>query len=111
MSQHDDQVYIGHILESIQKAEKYLAGYSFDDFEKDEKTIDAIIRNFEIIGEASNKVSDNFKESHPGINFRPAVSMRNRLAHGYDDIDLQTVWDAVKYDLPALKKDIEELLK
>ena len=110
MSKHDDQVYLEHILASIQKAEKYLAGHSFDRFERDDKTIDAVIRNFEIIGEACNNISDNFKESHHEIDFRPAVSMRNRLAHGYDEIDLKTVWDAVKQDLPALRKDIETLL-
>lgn len=109
MSKHDDRVYLEHILESIQKAEKYLNGYTFAEFEKDDRTIDAIIRNFEIIGEASNNISIHFKESHPEIDFRSATSMRNRLAHGYDDIDLQTVWGTVKEDLPVLRRDIENL--
>ena len=109
MGKHEDHVYIGHILESIEKTEKYLDGYSFEQFENDDRTIDAIVRNFEIIGEASNNISSAFKELHPEVDFRSATSMRNRLAHGYDDIDLKTVWDAVMQDFPALKKSIKDI--
>lgn len=110
MSKHDDKVYLGHILESIQKTEKYVEDSSFGDFEQDDKTIDAVIRNFEIIGEASTSISNDFKELHPHIDFRSATSMRNRLAHGYDDINLKVVWDAIKQDFPELKKEIENIL-
>ena len=110
MSQHDDKVYLGHILESIKKIEQYLGDCDFKQFETNGLLVDGIIRNFEIIGEASNNISGEFKENNRGVNFRPAVSMRNRLAHGYDDINLHTIWDAIKQDLPVLETEIEKLL-
>lgn len=65
MNRHDDNVYINHILESILKIEQFVKNYTYDSFINDIKTIDAVVRNFEIIGEASNNISNDFKESHP----------------------------------------------
>lgn len=107
MSKHNDNVYLGHILESIERIEKFVEGYSFREFQNDDKTVDAVIRNFEIIGEASNNISDEFVLAHPEINLRPVISFRNRLVHGYDDINLETVWSTIKDDLTPLKDEIE----
>jgi len=109
MTKHDNKVYLAHILKAIQKIEDYAGGYSFEDFQNDGKTIDAVIRNFEIIGEASNNISEEFKVAHREVDFRPAISMRNWLAHGYDEIDLKIVWDAIKQDLPELAKQIKKI--
>lgn len=68
------------------------------------------ICNLEIIGEASNNITEEFKEKHSNLNFRPAVSMRNKLAHGYDDVDLEIVWKTVTEDLPILKHQLLEHL-
>jgi uncharacterized protein with HEPN domain len=110
MSNHDDKVYLGHILESIDKVLQFTKDSSFESFESNVMMIDAVIRNFEIIGEASNNISNNFKESNPNIDFRSVISFRNRLAHGYDDINLETVWSTIKEDLPDLKDKIDTFL-
>lgn len=109
MTKHSDKVYLGHILESIEKVEAYIASFSLKKFKDDDRTIDAVIRNFEIIGEASNNISDKFRESHPEVSFRPAIDMRNRLAHGYDEINLATIWDAACDDLPDFKIKVKKL--
>ena len=110
MSRHVDQVYLQHIIDSISKVEGYLNGIKYEDFLVNNLLIDALIRNLEIIGEASNNISEEFKESHPDLNFRPDISMRNQLAHGYDDVDLEIVWNTVTEDLPVLKNQLLEYL-
>lgn len=110
MSKHNDDIYLNHILESIEKISQFTGDVSFDNFQQNDMMIDAIIRNFEIIGEASNNISSEFKLSHPEINFRPIVSMRNWLIHGYDDVDLAIVWKTLKEDLPSLKQQIYHLV-
>lgn len=110
MSKHGDKVYLGHIFDSIEKIERYVANDTFEQFQDDEETIDSVVRNFEIIGEASNNISEGFKELHPEINFRPIVTFRNRLIHGYDDINLEVVWKTIKKDLPELAREIERIL-
>ena len=110
MSRHDDKVYLGHIHDSIEKIEQYVENDTFEQFQNDDETIDSVARHLEIIGEASNNISDNFCESHPNMDFRPAIDMRNWLAHGYDQVDLEVVWKTIKEDLPILKDQIEALL-
>ena len=110
MSKHNDQVYLHHIIDSIDKVQGYLGETTYDDFLSNSLLIDAIVRNIEIIGEASNNISEECKEGHININFRPATSMRNQLIHGYDDVDLEVVWHTVTEDLPALKKQLVELI-
>jgi len=111
MTEHDNTVYLYHILDSIRKIEIYIDDYSFKEFISDEMALDAVLRNFEIIGEASNNLSDDFKENNAEVDFRSAVSIRNRLIHGYDDVDLEIVWNTVKEDLPQMEKLIKKILK
>ena len=110
MSKHDDKVYLSHILASIDKVHQFVGDISFDSFRQNDMRIDAVTRNFEIIGEASNNISPEFKSYHPEINFRPIISMRNWLIHGYDAVDLEVVWKTIKKDLPELKKHIKKIL-
>lgn len=109
MSKHNNKVYLGHIFDSIEKIERFVADSTFAQFKNDEKTIDSVIRNFEVIGEASNNLSVDFMDSHSNIDFHPAIDFRNRLIHGYDDISLENVWSTIKNDLPKLKSQIEDL--
>jgi uncharacterized protein with HEPN domain len=110
MSQHDDKVYLQHISEAIIKIGGYMSNVSKESFLTNDLLIDAVVRNLEIIGEASNRVSEEFTEAHLEISFRPAISMRNQLAHGYDDVDLEVVWSTVTDDLPHLQSQLTELL-
>ena len=110
MSQRDNRVYLNHIDESITKIGGYMKNVTKDTFFANNLLIDAVIRNLEIIGEASNRVSEEFTSAHPEISFRAAISMRNQLAHGYDDIDLDVVWNTITEDLPHLQSQLTDHL-
>lgn len=110
MTKHDNTVYLHHIVDSIDKINGYIDNCDFEKFTKNTMMLDAVLRNFEIIGEASNNLSDDFKNEHDEIDFRSAASIRNRLIHGYDDVNLEIVWNTVKKDLPEMKKAIEKIL-
>ncbi len=104
-----DLVYLGDILDAVNKVDEFLDGYSYDDFKNDDKTIFAVCHALEIVGEASNQLSANFRNDNPEFPVRQTVEMRNFLIHGYDQIDIETIWDTIKNDLPSLKKLTEQL--
>lgn len=107
----DDLVYIKHIRDAIEKIEDYVKGLDFESFSKDNKTIDAVVREIEIIGEAAKNIGDDFRSSHPDFAFREATDMRNMLVHEYFGVNLKVVWDTVFEDLPKLKKSVKEVLE
>lgn len=103
--------YLGHILQAIERIFMYIEDIELDAFAKDPKTQDAVIRNFEIIGEASNNVRQKFREfadAHPEIPWRLAYELRNVLAHGYFKIDLETVWTTIHNQLPDLAQRVND---
>ena len=83
---------------------------NFDDFTNDDKTIDAVVRNFEIIGEASNRVPDNFKSDHPEIEWRRMTGLRNRIIHEYFGINYETVWKIKEENIPELVELIQRAM-
>lgn len=108
------QEYLQHILDAIQRIDRYVEDLSEIAFLSDEKTQDAVIRNFEIIGEACNNVTKHhagFAEMHAEVPWGFAYEMRNALAHGYFKVDFEIVWKTIHQDLPGLAVDIERLLK
>ena len=105
----DDKVFIKHVLDSAKKINEFTAGKTRNDLDLDEMLALAIIRLFEIIGEASNSVSEEFQQAHPEIPWGKLISMRNRLIHGYFDINYDIVWNTVKQDIPDLIKLIEKI--
>jgi len=106
----DDTIYLLHIRDAIDRIFTYTTdGESA--FKNDLKTQDAVIRNFEIIGEATKKLSDTLKTKHPDIPWRKITGMRDRLIHDYFGVSLNIVWDTIINFLPELKKKIEGLLK
>lgn len=111
MSKRDEILLVNDILNSIGKIKKYSVGYDFDKFLSDDKTIDAIERNFEIIGEASNQFSKEFQNQYPDISWHSLISFRNRLIHGYFGVDLEILWHILQYELPNLEKQFEYILK
>lgn len=97
------------VCEAIDKIEQYISGMSFDVFSKDNKTIDAVVRNLEIIGEASNRLPADFKESHTQIEWHKVVGLRHRIVHEYFGIDLQIVWQILQKDLPSLRDALSQI--
>lgn len=102
-----DQVYLEDMLDSIIKIDQFLDGYDFNSFQDDDKTIFAVLRALEIIGEAANKLSVDFANQNLDFPVRQAVEMRNFLIHGYDQINLKIVWKTVQDNLLPLKTQIQ----
>ncbi len=107
----DYKAYIRHILESITLIDQYTDKLSFEEFEKDRKTIDAVIRNFEIIGEASNKLPEEFRNKYPEVPWRSIIGLRNVLIHDYLGVDIKAVWGNLKQELPHLKEQMKAILE
>ncbi len=91
MSKREIQLLLEDILESSKKIISYTSGMAFDDFIRDDKTIDAVVRNFEIIGEAAQRVPEEFKSDHPEIEWRRMTGLRNRIIHEYFGVDFANV--------------------
>ena len=97
------------ICEALDRIEQYISGMSFDVFSKDRKSVDAVVRNLEIIGEASNRLPADFKNSHSQIEWHKVVGLRHRIVHEYFGIDLQIVWQILQKDLPSLRQAISQI--
>ena len=109
MSKREPELLIKDILESIAKIQRYSSGLKLQEFLQDEKTFDAIIRNFEIIGEAASRLPEDFKDRFPDIDWARIRGFRNRIVHDYMGIDPQIVWTIISIYLPILKKDLEAI--
>jgi len=110
MRKVDFRVYIQDILEAIQRIDEYLTGITFEEFSKDNKTIDAVVRNFAVIGEAARNVPVSVKRKHPEIAWKRMSGMRDKVIHEYFGVDPHILWDTSKIDLPASKQLLKELL-
>ena len=105
--------YLGHIVQAIDRVHRYVADMRETGFLQDEKTQDAVIRNFEVIGEASNNIKKyhpDFASQHPEVPLNFAYEMRNALAHGYFKIDFEVVWTTIHADLPGLRVQVAALI-
>lgn len=106
--------YLRHILEAIERIHRYAEDMSEIAFLNDQKTQDAVIRNFEIIGEASHNIEryhPKFADEHPYLPLGFAYEMRNALSHGYFKVDLEIVWKTIHTNLPELHTQIKQLLE
>lgn len=111
MTRHDDQVRLRHMLDNTREAMAIAADRRRADLDSDRLLELGLVRLIEIIGEAAAKVTDDFRSAHPQIPWPQIVAMRNRLVHGYDEIDLDVLWDTVGDDLPPLAAELEKLLE
>ncbi len=109
MSKRPVDLLLDDICEAIDRIEQYISGMSFDMFSKDRKSVDAVVRNLEIIGEASNRLPADFKNSHSQIQWNKVVGLRHRIVHEYFGIDLQIVWQILQKDLPSLREAISQI--
>lgn len=103
-----DKLYIKDILDAIKSILEYTAGLSFEQFRNKKIVIDAVVRNFEIIGEAAKNTSEDIKLSYREIPWKEMSGMRNKIIHEYFGIDLDIVWKTVQ-NLPILDKDIKKI--
>ena len=108
--QSEDRIRVRHILDEAGEASKYAEGISFEEFVEDGKTVRAVIRAIEVIGEAASKISMEFRKDHPDVPWQKIIGMRNRLIHVYFDIDYHIVWQTVKENLPHLIEGLESIL-
>ena len=106
-----DLAYIDHILDCIRKIGKFSNGLSFREFKTNELVQDAIIRNIEIIGEASKKISLHTKQTYYEIPWKEISGMCYKLIHDYLGVDVEVVWKTIKEDIPALQRLISEIEK
>lgn len=106
----DDKVYMAHIMEAVEKIERYSAGKTYEDLLSDSLLQDGLARQLQIIGEACKQLPKNIKDDNPNVPWKAIAGMRDVLVHQYAGIDHKAVWDAVKNDVPELKKAVEKLL-
>ena len=109
MSKRDAALLMEDMRGALDKIARYTAGMERAAFLVDEKTIDAVVRNVEIIGEASKQVPDEFKALHPALPWAQMAGLRNRIVHDYAGIDLELIWEIVQHSLPDLRVKLDRL--
>jgi uncharacterized protein with HEPN domain len=109
MSKRGDADLVEDILICLEKIKQYVSYYSYDDFLQEYKTQDAVIRNIEIIGEASKKISPELKNKYNSVPWKTIASTRDRLIHGYFGVNIDVVWEIATIDVPVLKQDIQKI--
>jgi uncharacterized protein with HEPN domain len=102
---------ISDILQCIAKVRRFTKGYTFEDFQNDEKTIDSVLRNLEIIGEAARYIPVEVRVGNPEIPWAEMLAMRNIVIHEYHGVNLQIIWQTIKEDLPPLVSPLKRILQ
>jgi len=106
MSRRAPPLLVEDIWEALEKIQRYVAGLDHATFIKDDKTIDSVVRNLEIIGEAANRLPEDFRAQHTEIEWRKIIGLRNRIVHDYFNIDVEIAWEIIQKDLPKLKSKL-----
>jgi uncharacterized protein with HEPN domain len=108
--ERDTLLYLHDMLTGINRIIEYTTSMTYDAFFFDNKTIDAVLRNLEVIGEASNKVATEVKEKHPDFPWDQMYFMRNKMIHEYFGIDLEIIWDIIQHHLPQNRIELIEII-
>jgi uncharacterized protein with HEPN domain len=109
MSKRNDNLLLIDIQQAAHKITSYCSNMNFDDFMMNEMAKDAVIRNFEVIGEAAKNISAETKALNPGIAWKLMSNFRNRLIHEYFGVDFGMVWDIIQNDLPVLRSKLDDI--
>ncbi len=109
MSKRDTRLLLEDIRQALRKISAYISGMDQPAFCVDEKTIDAVIRNISIIGEASKQLPDEFKARHPHLPWAQMAGMRNRIVHDYAGVDLEIIWEVISHSLPQLNHQLNQI--
>jgi uncharacterized protein with HEPN domain len=107
----DSNVYLRDILDAAEKIARYAEGADRETLAADSKTLDAIIRNLEIIGEAAKNVPEDFRSRHPEIEWKKVAGLRDILIHQYFGIDMDIIWDVVRNKIPALADRVRRVVE
>lgn len=110
MSKRPINLLLNDIRQAIDRIEQYIKNLSFDAFSNDQKSVDAVVRNLEIIGEAASRLPDEFKEKYSEIEWYKVVGLRHRIVHEYFGIDLEIIWQILQKDLPELRQKITKIM-
>jgi uncharacterized protein with HEPN domain len=110
MSKRSAQLLLADIVSAINKIEHYTSGFTREQFLEDERTSDAVVRNLEIIGEATRQLPDEYKQQHSSIPWTQMAGLRNRIVHAYFGIDLDIIWSIIQDDLIRLREQAQTLL-
>jgi uncharacterized protein with HEPN domain len=103
-------LYLNDISEAAGNIRSYVGDLSFDEFRNDRMRVDAVVRNFEIIGEAVKNLSDDLKTQFPVTDLKAVAGFRDTLIHGYFGVDLEILWDIVIHKIPVLQKEIAAII-
>ncbi len=103
--------YLRDMLENTNRAMLFIKGMDYEAFRKDDKTVYAVIRAVEIIGEATRNIPEEIRKKYPEIPWRDASDMRNKLVHRYFGINLEVIWQTLNEDLPMLANALQEIVK
>lgn len=111
MPERDLHLYLADILDSGSAIMEFVKGLSFEEFCNDRKTYSAVIREFEIIGEASGKIPDELKIGYSDVEWQDIKDFRNLLIHEYFGVDLEIVWKIIQDDLPVLMDTVKKIIE
>ena len=106
----DYRLYLKDILAAMDSIEAFVAGMDLETFQADDKSTSAVIRKFEIIGEASRQIPEEMRQAYPQVPWKEMAGMRDKVSHFYFGVDREAVWYAVKERIPALRPVIEKIL-
>ncbi len=101
---------VRHILEAVEKVALYLEGLDYEQLGRDSRTLDAVVWNLMIIGEAARHIPEEVQEAHPQVPWSKMRGMRNQIVHGYDQVDLEVVWKTAHDHLPPLVPQLKKVL-
>ena len=110
MSKRDARLLLQDMLESLEKIERYTAGLTFERFAQDDRTVDAVVRNLEVIGEAARQIPSEVRERYPEVPWRRVIGLRNVVVHEYFVVDVEIVWTVVRQSLPELKEALRRMI-
>ncbi|MCL5949463.1 MAG: DUF86 domain-containing protein [Candidatus Bathyarchaeota archaeon] len=111
MKKRDATDYLKDILNSIDEVETFIDDLTYDEFISDRKTLNAVVRSIEVIGEAAKNIPPSLRAKHKELPWKEMAGMRDKLIHGYFGIDTETIYKAAKTNIPQLKAPIQKMLK
>ena len=111
MKKRDYTDYVEDIVTAITDIEQFVEGMEFEEFSKDKKTVFAVVRAIEIIGEAARQIPESLKNKYTEVPWKEMAGIRNKIAHEYFGVDVEVIWDTVKRNIPELKPLIGHMLR